>query len=137
MWPEETLKILFQRSLSLWRDRVLRYKPSGFWFLVLLHHFSGSLYPKKERVNGSHLTVAVTEINSAGMVFQRVRLDWFEFPRPWGSFSFALLLNQCWRIHCLLGWDCGGRHPLYPLLSQTICSLEGDFYLVVSVTRKG
>lgn len=32
---------------------------------------------KKESVNGPHLTVAVTEINSAGMVFQWVWLDWF------------------------------------------------------------
>lgn len=121
MWPEETLKILFQRSLSLWRDRVLRYKPSGFWFLVLLHHFSGSLYPKKERVNGSHLTVAVTEINSAGMVFQRVRLDWFEFPRPWGSFSFALLLNQCWRIHCRAGLGLWRKAPsLSPAITDNL-----------------
>lgn len=71
------------------------------------------------------------------MVFQRVRLDWFEFPRPRGSFSFALLLNQCWGIPCRAGLGLWRRHPLYPLLSQMICSLEGDFYLVVSVTRKG
>lgn len=45
-------------------------------------------------MNGSHLTVAVTEINSAGVVFQQVWLAAFS-SRAMGKLIFAMLLNQC------------------------------------------
>lgn len=70
MWPEVNTEDLVPKVSVT----VAGQSASGSRF----YYFTSPVfYPKKDSVSGSHLTVAVTEINSAGMVFQRAWLAWF------------------------------------------------------------